>query len=71
MSKKDIKQNYKSQKKKLKNEYKMQIREHKRSYRKGLSDAKSSFECDIAEYYLISGKTPPKDPPKRHLLEEI
>ena len=71
MSKKHIKQNYKSQKKKLKNEYKMQIREHKRSYREGLSEARSSFECDIAEYYLLSGKKPPIDPPRRHLLEEI
>ena len=33
--------------------------------------ARSSFECDITEYYLISGKKPPVDPPRRHLLEEI
>ena len=71
MNKKQIKKNYKAQKRKLRNEYKNAIANHRKEYRTRLSEVKESLECDIAEYYLISGKTPPTDPPKRSLLEEI
>lgn len=71
MSKKEIKSKYKSAKKKLKTEYHAEKKRQKKEYRTQLSGVRESFECDLAEYYLITGKKPPEDPPKRPVLEEV
>lgn len=71
MSKKEIKSKYKSAKKKLKTEYHAEKKRQKEEYRTQLWGVRESFECDLAEYYLITGKKPPEDPPKRPVLEEI
>lgn len=71
MDKKEIKSKFKSAKKKLKKEYKEERKKQKAEYLEQLSNVKESFECDLSEYYLITGKKPPENPPKRPVLEEI
>ena len=71
MSKKEIKQKYKSRRREIKKEYRDERKERRAEYKRSLDEAKESFACDLSEYYLITGKTPPTDPPKRPVLEEI
>lgn len=60
MDKKKLKKDYKKKKKRLASEY--------RSNKKTI---KESYINDISKLYVSTDKTPPKDPPKRSLLEEI
>ncbi|MBQ7387110.1 MAG: hemolysin III family protein [Clostridia bacterium] len=71
MSKKEIKRKYRIAKKKLKKEYKAARAIQKRELRAQLDDVRESFECDLSEFYLLTGKKPPEDPPRRPVLEEI
>ena len=71
MTKKEIKQKYKIAKRKLKTEYKKAKLTQKKQLREELSKARAGFECDLSEYYLLTGKKPPEDPPRRPVLEEI
>ncbi len=71
MSKKELTKKYKIEKQRLKNEYRAAVAEQKHSLRSRLNEARESFECDLSEYYLLTGKKAPEDPPKRPILEEI
>ncbi len=71
MNKKELKKKYKNSKKLLKNEYKKAMAKQKLELREQLGEMRESLECDLAEFYIITGKKPPVDPPKRPLLEEI
>ena len=71
MNKKELKRKYKIAKRNLKAEYKKAKKMQKAQLREQLSLAREDFECDLSEYYLITGKKPPEDPPKRPVLEEI
>lgn len=51
--------------------YKNDKREARREYKKKLSQARTANELRLGEYYLKTGKTRPKNPPKRSALEEI
>jgi hemolysin III len=71
MNKKEIKRKYKIAKKKLKIEYKNARRAQKAELKTQMRAMRADFECDLSEYYLLTGKVPPEDPPKRPVLEEI
>ena len=53
----------------------MDIKEIKRSYKSSKKQLKKEYKAQLSEYEAhrrtLSNKEPPKDPPKRHLLEEI
>ena len=82
MTKKEIKSNYKKEKKSALVEYKSAIREADAKYRAlideaedkyqdRLFDAEYKYDSLLEEFYLLQGKKPPINPPKRPILEEI
>jgi hemolysin III len=82
MTKKEIKSNYKKEKKSALMEYKTAIREADAKYRAlideaedkyqdRLIDAEYKYDSLLEEFYLVQGKKPPINPPKRPILEEI
>ena len=64
---KDIKKEYKGRKKSLKADHRATRRAHKSE----LKELRSERDSALLLAYEAIGKTPPKDPPKRSVLEEI
>lgn len=58
-------------KKQLKNEYKTAVRSAQKRYEEECAAAEEIYRKKLDEMYASSGKQPPKDPPKRSVLEEV
>ena len=58
-------------KKQIKNEYKAAVRLAQSRYEDGCVAAEEIYRKRLDEMYAACGKQPPKDPPKRSVLEEI
>lgn len=68
---KATKKEYNDKKRKIKSYHRQESRANKKEMRDKLTALKSERECALIEAYGMCGKQPPKDPPKRSVLEEI
>ena len=68
---KATKKEYNDKKRKIKSYHRQESRANKKEMRDKLTALKSERECALTEAYEMCGKQPPKDPPKRSVLEEI
>ena len=71
MNKKEIKKKYKLRKRELCDAYDRDVQLLRDRLDGELDAAREEYFASRAEYYRSIGKEPPKDPPKRGILEEI
>ena len=68
---KNISKKYKKNKREIKKSYKKEIKDKKLDYRRKRKSAAVSYLSERENFYAMSGKPLPENPPKRGLLEEI
>ena len=71
MSIKSVKQEYKEKCRALAKNYGGRIKALRREYKSAMAEEKERYKEAVLGAYLEEGKEPPKDPPKRAVLEEI
>lgn len=71
MSIKSVKKEYKEKRRALNSDYGGRINELKREYKAALDEEKIKYKEALTAAYIEEGREPPKDPPRRGVLEEI
>lgn len=69
--KKEIKIAFRNQKRELKRDYAKTLKAARSLRKARLAEARATYTEGLLGYYESVGKSPPKDPPKRSILEEI
>ncbi len=68
---KETKKQFKNDKKALKRDYRQKKKYAKGEYKSALRITQNQFESSLNQAYYAVGKAPPKNPPRRSVLEEI